>query len=153
MGPDLSRLISNQNINPFGAATAALSAAGLEQKLATLSPMLSLKHGDTSPVFPVCSQVGIKPGRRGGKRPKSGDGGTGDAGTPTCLDLAWAAVGPFFLKTVTVSQSLSAMAAVLHSTPATFKIYTEIKPGAVHSKRSPLKAFLPPRSHELRFQE
>ena len=27
----------------------------------------------------------------------------------TCLDLAWAAVGPFFLKTVTVSQSLSAM--------------------------------------------
>lgn len=27
----------------------------------------------------------------------------------TCLDLAWAAVGPFFLKTVTVSQSLSAI--------------------------------------------
>lgn len=38
----------------------------------------------------------------------------------TCLDLAWAAVGPFFLNTVTVSQSLSAIFSELQSIPVVF---------------------------------
>lgn len=43
----------------------------------------------------------------------------------TCLDLAWAAVGPFFLKTVTVSQSLSAILCV-RSNPVIFNLDTKI---------------------------
>lgn len=44
----------------------------------------------------------------------------------TCLDLAWATVGPFFLRTVTVSQSLSAMFPEVHSIPVISNIDTKI---------------------------
>ena len=49
----------------------------------------------------------------------------------TCLDLAWAAVGPFFLKTVTVSQSLSAILTwvflLFLSIYVTNKLFTRIR--------------------------
>ena len=45
-----------------------------------------------------------------GPLPAHGLGSQGPRRARTCLDLAWAAVGPFLRSTVTVSQSLSAMA-------------------------------------------
>lgn len=57
----------------------------------------------------------------------------------TCLDLAWAAVGPFFLNTVTVSQSLSAMFQGVHSIPVMFNNRQKNRLQLRVSKMIPLK--------------
>ena len=60
----------------------------------------------------------------------------------TCLDLAWAAVGPFFLKTVTVSQSLSAIFAGLKLIPVMFRTIVIRKTSSVSLKLSFQRALL-----------
>lgn len=66
------------------------------------SPLRS--HPVPAPVPTPRPQPRVRPARPAAPGPR------GPRCARTCLDLAWAAVGPFLRSTVTVSQSLSAMA-------------------------------------------
>lgn len=68
---------------------------------------VSLPETASTPLS-VTSRCPIR--RRAHSPPPAGLGSRGPRRARTCLDLAWAAVGPFLRSTVTVSQSLSAMA-------------------------------------------